>query len=182
MIDKINKTGKFFLLAIFCTIVRLLPFRAPNVEPILASVMPLSGVYGALAGFSFGTFSVLLYDIITGTFGVHTFFTAGAYGVLGILAASYFEHKEANISNYVRFSIIGTLFFDVITGLVVGPAFFHQPFLAALSGQIPFTLFHLVGNVAFAVTLSPVIHHLLIKKRKPSSAAALIDTFNPKVI
>ena len=85
---------KFFLALVLCLLARMIPFRAPNVEPILATMMPFSKAYGALVGFSFAVLSILLYDILTGTLGVQTFFTAGAYGVLGLWAASYFSAKS----------------------------------------------------------------------------------------
>ena len=177
-----NTVSKFFLLVFFCLLFRLLPLRAPNIEPLTAAIMPLGGVLGSVAGFLFALASVLLYDSITGTLGVHTFFTLGAFGILGIWAGIYFKSHEGNISNYMHFAIVGTLFFDAATGLLVGPIFYGQSFGVALSGQIPFTALHLVGNIAFAATLSPVIHHLLIKKRKRISTVPLIDTLNPKII
>src|SRR3989344_6863703 len=161
-----NKIVKFSLLLISCLFFRLLPFRVPNIEPITAALMPLSGAYGKFAGIIFATLSVVLFDSLTGTLGVHTFFTAGAFVALAIGAEMYFRGKIGTVSEYVHFAIVGTLFFDAATGLLVGPIFYGQSFGVALSGQIPFTALHLVGNIAFAATLSPVIHHLLIKKRK----------------
>jgi hypothetical protein len=76
---------------------------------------------------------------------------------------------------------MGTLFFDAVTGLTVGPIFFHQSFIASMVGQIPFTALHLIGNIAFAIILSPAIYSLLIKKKK-KERLPLIDTFNPKLI
>lgn len=172
---------KFSLALILCLLVRLIPFRVPNIEPILATTMPLGKVYGALTGFSFAILNILLYDLITGTLGVQTFFTAGAYGLLGLGAASYFRKNKSSVRNYVSFAIIGTLFFDALTGLTVGPIFFHQSFFGSLSGQIPFTALHLLGNVAFAVILSPAIYNYLIqdrRKEKPFHYGIL----NPKII
>ena len=165
-----NKAYKFFLLLLSCFLFRLLPFRAPNVEPITAALMPLGRAYGGALAFFFAVGSILVYDIFTSTLGVHTFFTTGAFGLLGIWSGRYFKGQEAGIASYIRFAIIGTLFFDVVTGLIPGPIFYGQPFAVALAGQIPFTALHLLGNVAFAATLSPVIHYLLIKKRKPTAS------------
>src|SRR3989338_8677716 len=128
---------KFSLALILCLIVRLIPFRAPNVEPILGAMMPVSRAYGAFLGFSFAVLSILLYDIISGTLGVQTFFTTFAYGALGLWAASYFKKDKLvrkedgeNKWSYVRFAVIGTLFFDAVTGLTVGPLFYDQPFIS----------------------------------------------------
>lgn len=177
----ISKTSKFFLLTIFCLLVRLVPFRVPNVEPILASAMPLSKAFGALAGFLFGALSILLYDFVTGTLGVHTFFTASAYGLVGLGAGWYFQSREASAGNLVRFAIAGTLFFDATTGLLIGPIFYGQSFAAAFTGQIPFTALHLLGNLVFALTLSPIIYQILIKKKREKRATvSLAGTLNPK--
>ncbi|MFA5791765.1 MAG: hypothetical protein WC884_01875 [Candidatus Paceibacterota bacterium] len=172
---------KFTLGLLLCLLVRLIPFRMPNVEPILATTMPFSRAYGAFVGFSFAVLSILLYDLLTRTLGIHTFFTTLAYGILGVWSAFYFKKNKDDTWSYVRFAIIGTLFYDVLTGLTVGPMFFHQSFMSALVGQIPFTLLHLVGNIVFAFILSPAIYSLLIKKRKIKTVSTL-NILNPKII
>lgn len=173
---------KFSISLLLCLLARLIPFRVPNIEPILAVVMPFSKAFGAFTAFSFGVLSILIYDIATGTLGIRTIFVAGAYGIIGLWSANYFRKRETNISNYVRFSIIGTLLFDVLTGLTVGPIFFHQSFLASAIGQIPFTLLHLTGNIIFAIILSPAIYRLLIKKKKQEFSKTIIKNFNPKLV
>lgn len=173
---------KFFAALVLCLLVRLIPFRAPNVEPILATTMPISRAYGALAGFSFAVLSILLYDVFTHTLGLQTFFTLAAYGVLGVWSASYFQKNSGKIFDYVRFAIYGTLFYDAMTGLTVGPLFFHQSFLQSLMGQIPFTLLHLTGNIIFACTLSPIIYKILTKRRKQIAITSTINILQPKII
>lgn len=139
-----------------CLLFRLLPGRPPNVEPILASQMPMARHFGALTGFFFGVFSILFYDIVTGTVGPWTLLTASAYGVLGLGAAWYLKNR-IQTRYFVYFAIAGTLFYDAATGLTVGPLFFNQPLMAALLGQIPFTLMHLLGNVSLALVWSPFL-------------------------
>jgi hypothetical protein len=185
---------KFFIGLFLCLLVRLIPFRAPNVEPILATTMPFSRAYGAIAGFSFAVLSILLFDIFTHTLGVQTFFTVFAYGTLGLASAYYFKKNDRlggaskdNKWNYVRFAIFGTLFYDAITGLTVGPIFFHQSFIQSLIGQIPFTALHLIGNITLAFILSPAIYKYLIKKKDlPAQAGKklvpIINLLNPKII
>lgn len=169
------------LALVLCLLVRLVPLRAPNIEPILATTMPISRVYGAFAGFFFAVLSILLYDILTGTLGVQTFFTAGAYGIIGFWSASYFKKNKGSRWNYVRFAIFGTLFFDALTGLTIGPLFFHQSFLNTFIGQIPFTMLHLIGNISFAFILSPAIYNFMIRKKKKHRLSAT-NTLNPKTI
>ncbi|MDO8564634.1 MAG: hypothetical protein Q7R88_01425 [bacterium] len=177
-----------------CLLFRLLPFRAPNVEPILATQMPVARLFGGMGAFLFGFFSILLYDVITGTVGPWTFFTASAYGVLGLGSAWYFNSRFVTPSqslplkggevkkrgtralrrHFVYFAIVGTLFYDAATGLTVGPLFFGQPFSSALLGQIPFTLMHLLGNVTLSLVWSPFLVRWLAKAPAPAAHSALI--------
>ena len=147
---------------------RLLPMRAPNVEPIMATLMPLGKTYGKLMAFVFGFASIALYDSVTSGFGVWTLVTAVAYGLLG-LGASYFFKNRSGWKNYALYAVIATIFYDAVTGLTIGPLFFHQSFAVSLVGQIPFTLLHLLGNVSFAIVLSPVIEGWLSKEGKSVS-------------
>jgi uncharacterized membrane protein YuzA (DUF378 family) len=172
---------KIVLGLLICLMVRLIPVRVPNVEPILATAMPFSKAYGAFTAFYFGVLSILLYDLVTGMLGVRTIFTAGAYGLVGLWSAYFFQKREANVANFVRFAIVGTLVYDALTGLTVGPLFFHQSFFASLVGQIPFTALHLVGNIIFAILLSPAIYNFLIRKRIKEKIPHL-NTLNPKII
>jgi hypothetical protein len=172
---------KFVATLVLCLLVRMIPFRAPNVEPILAATMPIGRVYGVFFGFSFAALSILLYDLLTHTIGMQTFFTAGAYGLIGLLSAVYFKNHKSNTINYVSFAIFGTLLFDSLTGLTVGPMFFHQSFIGSLVGQIPFTILHLAGNIIFAIILSPAVYKFLIKKKK-NKIVFQFNTLNPKII
>jgi uncharacterized membrane protein len=169
---------KFIIGFIFCLLIRLIPFRPPNIEPILATGMPFGRAYGAYAGFLFAFFSIVFYDLITNTLGLWTVITASTYGVLGFVSFFYFKKFQANALGYVSFAVIGTLFFDAVTGLSIGPLFFHQSFQGALWGQIPFTLWHLLSNVSFALVLSPAIYNFVIENKKLENIS-LIKIFNP---
>jgi len=172
---------KVSLVLVLCLLARLVPFRVPNVEPILAATMPLSRSFGALLGSTFAVLSVLFYDVLTGTLGLQTFFTVGAFGLLGWWSAIYFKKNRGERWGYVRFAIFGTLFFDAVTGLTVGPIFFGQSFLGSLMGQIPFTALHLLGNIIFAMLLSPALYNFYIRKRK-KSVETQASFLNPKII
>jgi hypothetical protein len=135
---------------------RLIPFRAPNVEPIMAVIMPFGKVYGGLMSFAFGALSIVIYDSVTSGFGIWTLVTALAYGLLGLGAQYYFKNRSG-WKSYASYAVIATIIYDAVTGLTIGPLFFHQSFMISLVGQIPFTLLHLLGNVSFAIILSPAI-------------------------
>ena len=151
-----------------CLIVRLIPVRAPNVEPILAVQMPFAKRYGPFLAFLFGFASILLYDIITSRVGIWTLITALAYGALGIASSLYFKHRSGTRKQFVTFAIGATILYDAITGLTIGPLFFHQSFVASFVGQIPFTALHLLGNILFALLLSPAINRYLMRSEAES--------------
>ena len=146
-------------------LVRLIPFRAPNVEPIMTVIMPLGKVYGGFMSFIFGFFSIVLFDSVTSGLGIWTLVTALSYGMLGLGAQYYFKNRSG-WKSYAGYAIIATIFYDAITGLTIGPLFFHQSFMISLVGQIPFTLLHLLGNVSFAIVLSPAIERWIVKAEK----------------
>ncbi|MDO8482173.1 MAG: hypothetical protein Q7S75_03800 [bacterium] len=142
---------------------RLIPFRPPNFEPMLATIMPFSKRYGLLGSFLFGFLGIVLFDAVTSGWGAWTLVTAVAYGVLGLGSHLFFLKREATVKNFLSFGIVGTLFYDAVTGLTIGPIFQGQSFLVALTGQIPFTLMHLLGTVVFAVILSPSLYRWVIQ-------------------
>jgi uncharacterized membrane protein len=144
-------------------LVRFIPFRAPNVEPMLASLMPFSKRFGAVSVFVFAFLGIFLYDLLTSGIGVWTWITAFAYGALAIGSYFFFKNRTASVKNFVGFGIVGTVLYDAATGLTIGPLFFHQTFMAALIGQIPFTLLHLAGTITFSVFLSPVLYYWVMR-------------------
>jgi energy-coupling factor transport system substrate-specific component len=146
---------------------RMMPFRAPNVEPIMTVIMPFSKVYGGIMSFVFGALSIVLYDSFTSGLGIWTLVTATVYGVIGYGAQSFFKNRSG-WKSYATYAAMATIFYDAITGLTIGPLFFHQSFMISLVGQIPFTILHLLGNVSFAIVLSPVIE---MWARKVASSA-----------
>lgn len=157
---------KFLIGGVIVFLFRLIPFRLPNVEPLLATVMPFSKRLSAPETFFFGFFSIVLFDSVTSGWGIWTLITALAYGALGFASHFYFASRAASVGNFVRFGIVGTLAYDAITGLTVGPLLYHQPFIVALIGQIPFTLLHLAGTVVFATFLSPALYRWIVENKR----------------
>ena len=153
--------NKFKILIVFigCMLFRLLPFRAPNVEPLMASIMPLGRKYGAILGFAFGFLSIFLYDSLT-HFGSWTWTVGITYGLVGVVSFFYFKKFQASIFNFAIFSVFATIVFDLVTGVFLAPIF-GQNMFSALILQIPFTVLHLAGNVGFALTLSPILNRWL---------------------
>ncbi|MFA6386724.1 MAG: hypothetical protein WCW04_03075 [Candidatus Paceibacterota bacterium] len=164
---------KYTITFVSVMVFRLMPFRAPNVEPIMATIMPVGKIYGSVMSFVFGFLSIVLYDSVTSGFGVWTLVTALAYGTLGV-GATYFFKNRSGWKNYALYAVIATIFYDAITGLTIGPLFFHQSFMVSLMGQIPFTALHLIGNVSFAIVLSPVIEKWMAKSEVPAVKKELV--------
>jgi len=140
---------------------RLVP-HPPNVEPIMSTMMPFSKKWGWLSGMIFCLLAILSFDIITGTLGVWSLMTAGTYALLGIFAGFFFKNRTSSIKNYVGFSIIATIIYDAITGIGIGMLFFDQSFMSTFTGQIPFTLYHLGGNIVLSSIVSPVLYKWVI--------------------
>lgn len=136
---------------------RLVP-HPPNIEPIMSTMMPFSKRWGWLSGIIFGLLAILTYDVITGTLGIWSLVTASSYAILGAFSGLYLKSKENKVINYLKFSIIGTIFYDAITGIGIGMVFFEQSFMTTFLGQIPFTLYHLVGNAVLSCVLSPLLY------------------------
>ena len=141
----------------------LLPLRAPNVDPLLATLMPLGKRTSAFTSIAFAATSIIAYDAVTAGLGSWTLAAAGAYGLVALLASLYFSFAPATRAHFVGFGIAATLLYDALTGLTVGPIIFHQSFAVALTGQIPFTIMHLAGTILFALALSPLLDRALAR-------------------
>jgi hypothetical protein len=140
---------------------RLLP-HPPNMEPIMGSMMPFAKRCGWLFSAIISFVSIFLYDVISGTLGLWSYATAITYALLGVAAGVYFKSIEGGVLHYVGFAIVGTLLYDIVTGVFLGPVLFGgMTYAEAFMGQIPFTLWHVLGNILLAATLSPAIEFVL---------------------
>lgn len=159
-----NISLKFFLSFIVVLLFRLVRgvFALPGLEPVMGTTIPFAMQSGKLAGFVFAALSIAIFDVITSTAGWETIINALTYGLVGIAAASWFQHREFSRSNTVSFAIAGTLFFDFVTGVVATPLLYPMSFRQAAVGQIPFTLWHVAGNVTLVTLVSPLIYRWII--------------------
>ncbi len=157
---------KFVIGWLLVLALRLVPFRPANVEPLMATLMPYSKKYGWLGGFVFGFLSMVIYDVVTQKVGSWTWITASVYGLVGVGAYFFFKKREGSAKTYVLYAIIGTLVFDAITGVAMGPLLYHQPFMEALLGQIPFTARHLASSIVSSLLLSVVIERWIVANPK----------------
>ena len=155
---------KIKIVAIFigCFLFRLLPFRAPNVEPLMAGIMPISRKYGAFFAFFFGFLSIFLYDAVTHV-GSWTWTVGITYGLVGIASYFYFNKFKTSVLNFVIFAFFATITFDFVTGVMFAPMF-GESYFTAFVLQMQFTLLHLAGSIGFAVTLSPILNKWINKE------------------
>lgn len=167
---------KYIIAFLSVLIFRLIPFRAPNLEPIMAVIMPLGKIYGGLMSFIFSALSIVIYDSLTSGIGIWTLITALIYGAVGYGSHFYFKNRSG-WKSYASYAFIATIFYDALTGLTIGPLFFGQSFMVSLIGQIPFTLLHLLGNVSFAIVISPVIEMWMAKSESvvPKEKVVLVN-------
>jgi nitrate reductase NapE component len=163
--SRFKNSLKFGLTFGVCMLIRFIPFRPANVEPLTASVMPISKKSSWIASFAFGFFSILIFDALT-NFGLWTWITAICYGLVGLGSKWYFQKKAASAWNFFVYGILATLFYDILTGLLMGPVLFHQPFMLALLGQIPFTGRHLLGTIVLSITVSPLLYRWVSNNQK----------------
>ncbi|TSC78660.1 MAG: Uncharacterized protein G01um101433_121 [Parcubacteria group bacterium Gr01-1014_33] len=161
---------KFIIGWIVVFVIRFLPFRPPNVEPVLGTLMPFSKKYGAAGGFVFGFLSIALFDLASGMVGIWTLITGVSYGLLGVGAGFFFKNRDSSVFNYLKYAIVGTIAYDAATGLTIGPLFYGQPFMEAFYGQISFTLLHLLGNIVIAIGISPLIYRWVVLNKKLETA------------
>ncbi len=167
-----QNTIKYFIGLLVVLGLRLAP-HPPNVEPIMSSMMPFSKKWGWLSGLIFCLLAVFGFDLITGTLGQWSLITATTYGVLGALAGIYLKNKPNKVRYYVGYAIVATLIYDAVTGIGMGVLMFKMPFMLALTGQIPFTLYHLAGNIALSAVVSPVLYRWVVENRELETAKLL---------
>lgn len=176
------RSGWFKLLLgwILSFALRAVPFRPPNLEPILAVQMPFTRHFGTAAGFAFAFLNIALFDAVTGKLGIWTLITALAYGGLALFSAWYFKRRNGTPFQYAVHAVYATLLYDAVTGLSIGPLFFGQSFAEAFFGQIPFTVYHLIGNIALGAIVSPAIYRWVIANPRLEASALRQLFLRPK--
>lgn len=171
-----NDSLKFMIGWSAVLLFRLLPFRPPNFEPMLATVMPFSKRYGVIGSFMFGFLGIVIFDALTSGWGRWTWITAICYGLLGLCAHYYFKNREASFRNFLVFGMPATIAYDAAT-MFIGPLFSAQSLTMALAGQIPFTLMHLLSTVVFATLLSPAVYRWVVANESLEFSNSLARSF-----
>ena len=167
-LKQISGFPKYILGFIGTLIFRLISpfFGLWNVTPLMATELSGAKAYGPWAGGLYGLLSIVILDIIVGKAGSWTIITSLTYGIVGVWGGYFLKNRSASTKDFVLASIIGTLFFDLITGVMMGPLLYGQPWIEAIVGQIPFTLRHLAGNIFFAIILAPWFYKKIMMNPK----------------
>jgi hypothetical protein len=106
--------------------------------------------------FLLGGFLYVLVDIVTGMVGVWTLMCFLAWGGVGLLFNRF--KPSGNVLNFLGMGFLGTIVFDLLTGVIGGPLLFPMSFYDAFLGQIPFTISHLIGNLAIVGIFAPAVY------------------------
>ena len=165
-------TPKFIAGFIGTLVFRLLtPFMGMgNISPLMATELAGGKAYGPWAAGLYGALSMALLDVTMGKVGSWTVVTSLTYGVVGVWGAFFFRRRNASALNFVIAGVLGALFFDLITGVLMGPLLFGQPWMEAIIGQIPFTLRHVLGNAFFGAVLAPWFYRAIMNNPKWESS------------
>lgn len=135
-------------------------FALPNIEPLYACAALVSRTASYASSFFFGFMNIALFDIVTGAFGWWTLVTGSLYGLIGIAFIAMYKRNNITSSMFhirflmIQFTIVATLMYDIITGCLLGPLLYQQPFIEAVIGQIPFSINHVLGNSLFVLCAS----------------------------
>ncbi|MFH1200635.1 MAG: hypothetical protein V1708_06215 [Candidatus Micrarchaeota archaeon] len=160
---------KFFIGLAGTILFRVIPLPAPNIEPIMATTLPFSKRMGALAGMAFAFVALVSWDFISGRVGMWTIYTGVAYAVVGFAAGKFFATRKLGLKNRLGFAAGATIFYDAATALVFGWQF-GQPLAVTIAGQVPFTLYHLAGNLAAVAVLTPLIDAFIVENKALDAA------------
>ena len=152
---------KFIASLILILVVRMLPLPA-NFEPITATIMPYSRRMAVGVSMLLAVLSIFLYDLISGSFGVWSAFTAGSYALLCLFFAWILKNKANNPMVYVLWGCVGTVLYDVVTALVISSGIYGQGVVEVLIMQVPFTINHLLSTIVTGFILSPLIDKWLV--------------------
>ena len=141
---------------------------AAPVIPLFAVQQTIQTHFGLRMGILFMIGQLLVMDLIFCTAGITTI------GVIGA-AISVLLITKLCTKNSVWQPFITVILFDVITGLAMGPLVWHQPFYAALAGQIPHTCIHLLTTGLWMGMCHKGLLHMLQTYSKKEAKEARVE-------
>jgi LytS/YehU family sensor histidine kinase len=150
-------TAVMTILILGTIIVRLLTKDIPNVEPIMATTIAGSIIFGPLGGFTIGMISMLISGLLIPPLGIHIVYTTLSFGFIGLISGYWkrFIHKF-KLYHIPIVAISLTILYDILTN--IGFAFqFGMPVWEAEIAGIPFMILHALSNFAICSLVVPII-------------------------
>jgi len=165
------KIIKYFLSIFLINSLRFLKIF-PNNDPIMSALLPFSKQDKWIHSMLFPLIAMISFDLITFKVGYWTIGTALTYSFIGLMIHFYLRNRKASMKTYFGLGVAGILFFDLVTGVIMGPMLFGQNFWIALLGQIPFTLLHLASGTLYIALITPFLDkHVIASKNLEDSKA-----------
>ena len=164
--DEAKATMLFLGLVAAATAGRIALQFVPSVEPIIPFAVLAGLLFGAREGFALGGSAYIMSNFfIWGLQGPWTIFQALGAGLAGMIAGFAGKAKKPTWVDLVVLSVLGTVFFEAIMNISgafmgIGAGVFGLGLLAIplyFLTSLPFSLVHIISNVAFALALKPLL-------------------------
>jgi energy-coupling factor transport system substrate-specific component len=164
--SKPSKMQSFFFLSFVFIIVagRVILQPLPNVQPVTMAVFLMGAHQGARRGMSFAILVTLLSNLFIGD-GWWTLFQAIGWSVVAVLGASATARSSAKIELNVLLPMLvaSSILFDLITSLsLIDSSTTLTSFISILYSGLLYDMFHILGNLCFAVWLGESMQDFLM--------------------
>jgi len=164
--SKPSKIQSFFFLSFVFIIVagRVILQPLPNVQPVTMAVFLMGAHQGARRGMSFAILVTLLSNLFIGD-GWWTLFQAIGWSVVAVLGASATARSSAKIELNVLLPMLvaSSILFDFITSLsLIDSSTTLTSFISILYSGLLYDMFHILGNLCFAVWLGESMQDFLM--------------------
>ena len=164
--SKPSKMQSFFFLSFVCIIVagRVILQPLPNVQPVTLAVFLMGAHQGTRRGMSFAILVTLLSNLFIGD-GWWTLFQAIGWSAVAAFGAWATARSSAKIELDVLLPllVVSSILFDIITTLsLFDSSTTITSFMSILYSGLLYDMFHILGNLCFAVWLGGSIQDFLM--------------------
>jgi len=164
--SKPSKMQSFFFLSFVCIIVagRVILQPLPNVQPVTLAVFLMGAHQGTRRGMSFAILVTLLSNLFIGD-GWWTLFQAIGWSAVAAFGAWATARSSAKIEldALLPLLVVSSILFDIITTLsLIDSSTTITSFMSILYSGLLYDMFHILGNLCFAVWLGGSIQDFLM--------------------
>ena len=164
--SKPSKMQSFFFLSFVCIIVagRVILQPLPNVQPVTLAVFLMGAHQGTRRGMSFAILVTLLSNLFIGD-GWWTLFQAIGWSAVAAFGAWATARSSGKIELDVLLPllVVSSILFDIITTLsLFDSSTTITSFMSILYSGLLYDMFHILGNLCFAVWLGGSIQDFLM--------------------